>query len=272
MIAAAPARRGGGPRVPIPTERVQIFGVTVDALTMEDTVDRCRRLIEARRPAQHVSLNAGKVVLMQDDPRLRGIVSRCDLVSADGMSIVWAARLLGNPIRERVPGIDLMARLLELAESKGWPVYFFGARPEVLNRFLAVVRGLHPRLAIAGHSDGFSVRGQEAAERIATSGARLLFVGISSPFKEQFLADHLPEMGGTFAMGVGGSFDVWAGETRRAPVWMQRIGLEWFHRFLQEPHRMWRRYVFGNARFAWLLVRERFRPRGARRDESMKRC
>ncbi len=263
MSRAATGRRDGGSQLPIPTERLQIFGVKIDTLTMDDTVERCRQLIEARRPAQHVSLNAGKVVLMKDDPRLREIVSRGDLVSADGMSIVWAGRLLGNPVRERVPGIDLMSRLLELAESKRWPVYFFGARAEVLARFLAVVRRRHPRLVVAGYSDGYSVRGKAAAERIAASGARLLFVGISSPFKEYFLAEHLPKMAGMFAMGVGGSFDVWAGETRRAPAWMQRIGLEWFHRFLQEPHRMWRRYVFGNVRFAWLLARERFRSPGS---------
>jgi len=249
--------------LPIPTDRLTIFGVSLDRLTMNATVERCRQLIEAHRPAQHVSLNAGKVVLMKDDPRLRAIVSRSDLVSADGMSIVWAGRLLGSPIRERVPGIDLMSRLLELAESKRWPVYFFGARAEVLARFLAVVRRRHPRLLVAGHCDGYSVRGREAAERIAASRARLLFVGISSPFKEYFLAEHLPKMGGMFAMGVGGSFDVWAGATRRAPGWMQRSGLEWLYRFLQEPHRMWRRYVFGNVRFAWLLAQERFRPAGS---------
>jgi N-acetylglucosaminyldiphosphoundecaprenol N-acetyl-beta-D-mannosaminyltransferase len=242
------------------TARSQIFGVSIDTRTMDQTVERCRRLIEARHPTHHVSLNAGKVVLMQDQPGLRAIVSSSDLVSADGMSIVWGARFLGHPVPERVAGIDLMARLLELAESEQWPVYFHGARPAALSRFLEVVRQRHPTLRIAGSSDGYSFEGRRVAESIARSGARLLFVGISSPLKERFLAEYLPNMGEIFAMGVGGSFDVWAGVTRRAPEWMQRVGLEWFYRFLQEPRRMWRRYVFGNARFAWLLLQERFGP------------
>jgi N-acetylglucosaminyldiphosphoundecaprenol N-acetyl-beta-D-mannosaminyltransferase len=247
--------------VPKSTEKPRIFGVAVDRLTMDQTVDRCRLLIESGRSAQHVALNAGKVVLMQDDPNLRAIVSRCEVVSPDGMSVVWASRLLGTPVPERVPGIDLMARLLELAETKEWPVYFLGARAEILARFLTVVQRRYPRLVIAGYRDGYSARGEQTADEIANSGAKLLFVGISSPYKEQFLAEHLPRMAPIFAMGVGGSFDVWAGKTRRAPSWMQRTGLEWFYRLIQEPQRMWKRYVFGNLRFAWLVVQARFRAR-----------
>jgi len=234
--------------------------VRVDPLTMDETVERCRRLIESGRPAQHVALNAGKVVLMQDDAELRRIVDRCDVVSADGMSVVWAGRLLGTFMPERVAGIDLMARLLEMAERRDWPVFFYGARAESLALFLAEALRRHPRIRIAGAEDGFSRDASEVAARIADSGARLLFVGISSPLKERFLAEHLPRMP-LFAMGVGGSFDVWAGLTRRAPGWMQRAGLEWLFRFLQEPRRMWRRYLLGNLRFAWLVLLARLGAR-----------
>ena len=243
-------------------ERPPIFGVPLDRLTMDQTVDRCRQLIKSGRPAQHVALNAGKVVLMQDVPRLKRIISRCDLVSPDGMSIVWASRLLGKPVPERVTGIDLMARLFEVAETDGWPVYFLGASAEVLDRFLAVIRRRYPRLLIAGYQDGYSTRRADAADEIARSGAKLLFVGIPSPDKEFFLAENLPRMT-LFAMGVGGSFDVWAGKTRRAPVWTQRLGLEWLYRFSQEPRRLWSRYIVGNLRFAWLVVQAKFRAGGS---------
>ena len=244
------------------SSRAQLFGVPVDRLTMDQTLDRCRNLVEAGGAAQHVVLNAGKVVMMQDDPGLRRIVGGCDIINADGMSIVWASRLLGTPVPERVAGIDLMERLLELSDQEGWPVYFLGARPEVLPRFVARVRERFPRLRIAGSRDGYFSDARSVADAIARAGARILFVGISSPRKEYFLAEQLPQLGSIFAMGVGGAFDVWAGEARRAPVWMQRIGLEWFFRFLQEPRRMWRRYFFGNIRFAWLVLVARLRAPG----------
>ena len=237
--------------------RHHFLGLPLDALTMAETVERCRRLIEEREPARHAVINAGKVVLMRDHSRLAEILHRTEIVSADGMSIVWAGRLLGAPVPERVSGIDLMQRLLALAEPHGWPVYFLGARPEVLERYLANVRERFPRLVIAGSHDGYFTDGRGLAEQIASSGARLLFVGMPSPIKEYFLDDHLHRLGPVFAMGVGGSFDVWAGRVRRAPLWMQRSGLEWFYRLAQEPRRMWRRYLVGNLRFVWLVLQAR---------------
>jgi N-acetylglucosaminyldiphosphoundecaprenol N-acetyl-beta-D-mannosaminyltransferase len=227
---------------------------------MDETVARCRELVLSGRPAQHVVLNAGKCVLMEDQPDIREIVKGCDLVNADGQSVVWAARLLGISVPERVAGIDLMARLIALSESEGWPVYLLGAKDEVLTAFEAEATRRHPRLSIAGRHNGYFRADQEIgiADAIRESGARLLLVGISSPMKERFLARNLERLGPLLAMGVGGSFDVWAGKTTRAPEWMQHAGLEWFYRFAQEPRRMWRRYLVGNLRFAWMVLRARF--------------
>jgi N-acetylglucosaminyldiphosphoundecaprenol N-acetyl-beta-D-mannosaminyltransferase len=227
---------------------------------MEQTVSRCRELVLCGRAAQHVVLNAGKCVLMEDEPDLRGIVAACDLVNADGQGVVWAARLLGVPVPERVAGIDLMGRLLELSAAEAWPVYFLGAKDDVLADFEGEVRRKFPRVVVAGRRNGYFRAEDEAAiaEGVRASGARILFVAISSPLKERFLARQLHRMGPVFAMGVGGSFDVWAGRASRAPRWMQRAGLEWFHRFAQEPRRMWKRYLVGNVRFAWIVAKARF--------------
>lgn len=224
---------------------------------MDETVERCRTLIRESRPVQHVVLNAGKCVLMQDEPDVRDIVARCEVVNADGQSVVWAARFLGLRVPERVAGIDLMGRLIALCESEGWPVYFLGAKDDVLAAFEAEALRRHPRLVVAGRRNGYFRVDDEAgiADAIRASGARLLLVGISSPMKERFLARNLERMGPVLAMGVGGSFDVWAGKTTRAPEWMQRAGLEWFYRFAQEPGRMWRRYLVGNLRFIWIILR-----------------
>lgn len=239
--------------------RYRMFGVSLDALTMDQTVERCAALIEQRRQVQHVVLNASKSVMLQDVEGLADIINECELVNADGQSIVWAGRFLGIPVPERVAGIDLMERLLERATLEGWPVYFLGARSEVLARFRDVALERFPGLRIAGSRDGYFDDDESVARAIATTGARLVFVAITSPRKEFFLAQNLCYMGPVFAMGVGGSFDVWAGVTKRAPTWMQRTGFEWFFRFVQEPRRMWRRYLVGNARFVRMVLTEKLK-------------
>jgi N-acetylglucosaminyldiphosphoundecaprenol N-acetyl-beta-D-mannosaminyltransferase len=174
--------------------------------------------------------------------------------------VVWAARLLGVRVPERVAGIDLMGRLIALCETEDWPVYFLGAKDDVLAGFEAEALRRHPQLRVAGRRNGYFSADHEAgiAETIRASGARLLLVAISSPMKERFLARNMERLGPLLAVGVGGSFDVWAGKATRAPLWMQRVGLEWFHRFAQEPRRMWKRYLVGNLRFAWIVLRARF--------------
>ncbi len=236
--------------------KADIFGVPLDMLTMDESVERCTELIELGQPAQHVVINAGKVAMMHELPHLKEIIARCQMVNADGQSIVWASRLKGHAVPERVAGIDLMHRLLERAEQRGWPTYFLGAKEEVLQACVDVLRGRYPELAIAGYRNGYFDDDRAVAEQIREAGTRLLFVGISSPRKEEFLCQHLKHMGPVFAMGVGGSFDVVAGLTKRAPVWMQKVGLEWAYRLGQEPRRMWKRYLFGNARFINLVMKE----------------
>ena len=135
-------------------------------------------------------------------------------------------------------------------------MYFLGATPQVLGRCVDTIQHAHPKLVVAGMHDGYFDEDERVAADVAASGARVLFVGISSPRKEVFLSEQSLRIGPVFAMGVGGSFDVIAGMTRRAPLWMQRAGLEWLYRLAQEPGRMWRRYLVGNARFVGLVMRE----------------
>jgi N-acetylglucosaminyldiphosphoundecaprenol N-acetyl-beta-D-mannosaminyltransferase len=180
--------------------------------------------------------------------------------------VVWASRVLGDPLPERVAGIDLMQALFARAEVAGNSVYILGARAEVLERAVLELRRRHPRLRIAGYRDGYFSPEQDAvvAEEIRAASPDLLFVAMSSPRKEYFLGEYGPRIDGVFAMGVGGAIDVMAGETRRAPLWMQRLGLEWLYRLAQEPGRLLRRYATTNVRFARLVaaewVRQRRRP------------
>jgi N-acetylglucosaminyldiphosphoundecaprenol N-acetyl-beta-D-mannosaminyltransferase len=239
-------------------ERVDVLGCPVDVLTMEQTVERCLALVERGGPAQHVVVNAAKLVAYNDDPRMAAIIRGCAIVNADGQAVVWGARMLGRPLPERVAGIDLMHELMDAAAQRGLGVYLLGAREQVLAQAVERLRERHPGLRVAGTHHGWFGDDESADVVDAIRAARpdLLFVAMSSPRKEYWLSEHLEATAVPFAMGVGGAFDVVAGLTRRAPRWMQRTGLEWLYRLLQEPRRLWRRYLVSNTRFALLLLRQ----------------
>lgn len=246
--------------------RYAILNTHVNALSMDETVECVEEIIAQGMPTQHVVINASKVNLMEADPTLREIVDACPLINADGASIVWAARKLGVPVAERVTGCDLFLRLVKVAAEKGYRIYLFGAREEVVAKVKRVFEVRYPGLSIVGCRNGYFADEETPSivEDIAASQADMLFVAFSSPKKEYWINANLQAMGVPFVMGVGGSFDVVAGKTRRAPRWMQRCGLEWLYRFIQEPGRLWRRYVVGNARFVALVLRYRFSRKGNR--------
>ena len=244
--------------------RVTLFGCNIDNVSMEETLGIVEGFIATGRPHQHVAVNVDKLLKASRDDRLRRIINACELVNVDGMPVVWASRLLGRPLRERVAGIDLFEALMRRAAQRGWRVFLLGARPEVVREVAAAYTRRYPGLALAGVRDGYWQGEQEEAEvvrQVRDSRADLLFVAISSPKKEQFLGKYQAEMKIPFAMGVGGSFDVATGCVKRAPLWMQRSGLEWFYRFLQEPRRMFRRYFIDDMAFLWLLIKEAARGR-----------
>ncbi|MCB0956493.1 MAG: WecB/TagA/CpsF family glycosyltransferase [Ilumatobacteraceae bacterium] len=238
------------------TKRVELFGVDVDALTMDETVQRIMELVEAGTPVQHVVLNASKVVMMANDERLRAVIAACPVVNADGQSVVTASRILRRPLPERVAGIDLFVELVKRSAADGRSVYFLGARDEVLDEMVRRFREQYPALNIAGWRNGYWEDDDAVVAQVREAHPDLVFLAIPSPRKEFWLAEHMPAMGVPFAMGVGGSFDVVAGKVKRAPVWVQRIGCEWVYRLVQEPRRMWKRYLVGNTKFIILTAKE----------------
>jgi N-acetylglucosaminyldiphosphoundecaprenol N-acetyl-beta-D-mannosaminyltransferase len=224
---------------------------------MDQAVERCLDAIAQRRYLQHMSVNTAKIVGLQDDPAMRKLVNDCGLITADGQGVVWATRLIGDAVPERVAGIDLMWRLLAEAARHGLSVFVLGARKDVLATAITRLQKAYPALSVAGYRDGYFTDDEIPAicGEIRASGADLVFVAMSSPRKEQFLGQHGHALGAPFVMGVGGSIDVVAGLTRRAPPALQRLGLEWLYRLMQEPGRLWRRYLFTNTRFALLVTR-----------------
>ena len=235
----------------MPNNRYPILNTYVNAISMEETVAEVEKIIKAGKPTQHVVINALKVNLMNEDAELRKIVNACPLISADGASIVWAAKKLGVPLKERVAGIDLFLNLVTVAAEKGYKIYLFGAKEEVVRKVKSIFEKQYPALQIVGYRNGYFTEADEPqiVADMAASGADMMFVAFSSPKKEYWVNKYLNELQIPFVMGVGGSFDVVAGVTLRAPKWMQNHALEWFYRFIQEPFRLWNRYVIGNWKF-----------------------
>jgi len=228
-----------------------LFNCGIHALTMEESVSAVEGFVSEKGMRRAVFLNAGKFAGMEKNPALAEAVRKADLRLADGQSVVWACRFLGQPVPERVAGIDLMGRVLEVGAKKGFSFFFLGAREGVVKKTVDACKEKYPGIRVAGYRNGYFSPEEEdgVAETIRGSGADILFVAITSPRKELFVEKYLAKMRVPFAMGVGGSFDVVAGVTVRAPVFMQKMGLEWFFRFLQEPRKLWRRYLFGNVFF-----------------------
>ncbi|MGH8778188.1 WecB/TagA/CpsF family glycosyltransferase [Paraburkholderia sp.] len=235
-------------------KRIELFGCPMDAVTMDETVAWISTRIAEKQFTQHVVVNVAKLVNMQTDSELAASVRACDIVNIDGMGVVWGARWLGHDVPERVTGVDLFGRLLADAAQKEFPVFLLGATEVVVRRAAAECLQRYPGLRMAGYHHGYFWNDEQAiVRRIHESGARMLFVAIASPMKEVFINRWKSELGVDFVMGVGGTFDVVAGKVQRAPVWMQNYGMEWLFRVVQEPGRMWKRYLFTNSRFALML-------------------
>ena len=227
---------------------------------MLETIEIVDHSITKGEQLHHVVVNAGKIVSMQKNLKLKRSVNESDLINADGQAVVWASKILGTPLKERVAGIDLMTNLVELAHEKHYKIFFFGAKEAVVKSVVDKYTDQYSSNIIAGYRNGYYKKEeeQEIARQISNSGANILFVAISSPTKENFLYQNKKLLKKVnFIMGVGGSFDVVAGHVKRAPLWMQNIGLEWFYRFAQEPRRMWKRYLIGNIKFITLVIKSK---------------
>ncbi len=244
------------------TNKINILNTSIDNLTMNETIKIIHKAIDKNKQIHHVVVNAGKIVAMQDDLELRKSVNESDVINADGQAVVWASKVLKKPLKERVAGVDLMSNLVAKANQKNWKIFFFGAKEDIIKKVVKTYSEKYSEKIIAGYRNGYFKKEDEKqiAQEIADSGANILFVAISSPTKENFLYQNKNLLKNVnFIMGVGGSFDVIAGKVKRAPVWMQNYGLEWFYRFLQEPKRMWKRYLVGNMKFIWLVLKEKFK-------------
>ena len=241
------------------TDRSELLGLTFERERMSAVVARCLAWCQAPRSSHIViTANASHLCMMRHDPVLRDACRAGDLSVADGMSVVWALRMLGRPVPERVAGVDLMTNLLSTGAEHGLRVYFLGARREVVETLVRLCGQRYPGLVVAGYRDGYFSADAHAAivDEIRACAPDLLFVGMPSPFKETWCQLHRERLAVPVIIGVGGSFDVLAGFVTRAPRFVQAVGFEWAWRLMMEPRKLWKRYATTNSEFLWLVGRE----------------
>lgn len=236
--------------------RVNLLGAKIDALNMEETVERVAGFVRSGRPHRIITLNPEFLYRAQFENQLMELAKRADLVTPDGVGIVWACRVAGRPVPERVTGIDLMLRLVERAAAEGWRVYLLGAAPGVAEEAAERLGLKHPGLQVVGINHGYFQGNEEneVAAEIKKAKPDLLFVALGAPKQERWIDRHLEETGAAAALGVGGSFDVVAGRAKRAPQWIRSLHLEWLSRLLRDPSR-WRRQLVLPL-FAWLVIKK----------------
>jgi exopolysaccharide biosynthesis WecB/TagA/CpsF family protein len=238
---------------------IAILGVAFDNVTTSEAVAAIEQMVASRRPHYLVTANVDFVVQGQSDADLRRILAEAHMVLCDGTPLVWASRLLGNRLPERVAGSDLVPVVLRVAAEKGYRVFFLGAEPDVAKEAVSKLRQEHPSLVIAGHySPPFrplsEMDNEEIKRRIREARPDLLFVAFGCPKAEKWIATHYRELGVPVVAGVGATIDFIAGRVKRAPRWMQRAGMEWIFRLVQEPRRLWRRYVTDLWVFTWRIL------------------
>ena len=224
-----------------PAERSELLGLEFERESMALILARCLAWCQGPRVSHIVvTANASHLCMMRRDPALRDVCQAADMAVADGMSVVWALKLLGRPVAERVAGIDLMTRLLEAGGSQGLSVYLLGARPNVVQALADRCRQQYPGLTIAGARDGYFTPADHEAivDDIRARAPHFLFVGMPTPFKDIFCQRHRDRLQVPVIVGVGGSFDVLAGFIDRAPLAVQSAGLEWAWRLAMEPRKL----------------------------------
>jgi N-acetylglucosaminyldiphosphoundecaprenol N-acetyl-beta-D-mannosaminyltransferase len=245
-------------------DRIRCWGIWIDNYSCQETIELIVDNIRNRTLCKHIVVNAAKIVHAQENRHLLDSINNSDIINVDGMAVMWALRALRFKVPERVSGIDLFIKLLEICEEEGFKPFFLGAEESVLDGMIKNISQKYPGLFVAGKRNGYyeSVQEQEIIAQIKNSNADMLFIGMGSPQKEIFIENYSSKINVPFVMGVGGSFDILSGKTQRAPLSMQNMGLEWLYRVYQEPRRMWKRYATTNTIFIWLFIKALIKSKG----------
>jgi N-acetylglucosaminyldiphosphoundecaprenol N-acetyl-beta-D-mannosaminyltransferase len=241
-------------------DSVRILGFRIDRISMDTALKRIEEFIAEGVPRYLVTADASMVVTAKEDPELAQIVDRADLVTPDGAGILWASRKLNTPITDKVSGVDLVAEVVRLSAEKGYRVFFFGAAPGVAEEAAVNLRKRYSGANVVGTRDGYfkPEQEQEIVAQIKAAKPDVLFVAMGIPKQEKWITRYKDEIGVPVSAGIGGSFDVYSGRVERAPVWMQKRGLEWLHRLYKNPKKISK--VMTLPRFVLMTIRQKLSP------------
>ena len=239
-------------------KKTRVLNGTFDVVSEQKTLEWAREWIQSGKRGYICTVNVNILMMMRSNPWLQSFVDKASLTVADGQPIVWASKFNPLVLSERVTGVDLMNSLCACAEKEKFGIYFLGAEMDIVKRVVENYKKKYPLLEISGYSHGYFPHEESSrcAEEIQKSNAKILFVAMGVPQQESFLEEHWATLGINLAIPVGGSFDVIAGKVKRAPETLQKLGFEWFYRLVQEPKRLWKRYLVTNAKFVLLMLKD----------------
>lgn len=243
---------------------IDFLGITIDNVTWDETCVQISQLVENREPSYVVTPNVDHIMRLQHNKDFLKIYQNASLVLADGMPLLWGSRFLGQPIIEKISGSDLVPRLACLAAEKGYKLFFLGGREGAAMQAADVLTKKYPKLNIVGcYSPPFGFEknideNKKISNLIKKASPDILFVGLGSPKQENWINNNYKEINVPVSIGIGVTFEFIAGLVKRAPIWMQRCGLEWFWRLMMEPRRLWRRYLVDDMQFFFLIIKEKF--------------
>jgi len=231
-------------------------GIKIDNITLEEVIEKVKELIKKGKTSYIVTPNAAHIVLLQKDKEFRKVYENAELVLCDGQPIIWISKIFGEPLKERITGVDLLFSLLQLSSKEKYGVYLLGAKEGIIKRTVENLQKKFPELRIVGYHNGYFIDDEKMIKEINERSPDILFIGMGFPKQEKWIFKYIKNLDIKIAVCIGGVFDIVAGKTKRAPVWMQKIGMEWFFRLIQEPKRLWKRYLIGNTLFLWLVFKE----------------
>ncbi len=243
--------------------RVNLLDMWIDKVDIGGAVARIDAFVRTGRPHQIVTVNVDFLRLGLENPAFKNLINTADLAVADGMPLLWGARLLGEPLSERVTGVELILECATLAAAQGYKIFLLGAGPGVAAEVATVLRARCPDVCVVGAyapplKDAFSAEEDERTVRlIQETRPDILFVAFGAPKQDEWISAHMHRLNVPVCVGVGGAFDMLAGRVRRAPVWMQQHGLEWAYRVMQEPTRLWKRYFIDDMPVFLRLMAQR---------------
>ncbi|HEB35561.1 MAG TPA: glycosyltransferase [Candidatus Aminicenantes bacterium] len=243
-------------------KRIELFEIGIDNISMEETFNVIEQLIKKKKPSLVVTPNVHHINILKNDDEFKKIYRQASMALPDSTPLIWASKLLGTPLKEKVAGSDLLPSFCKIAARKRYELFFLGSGPSIAKKAANILTKKYPGLKIVGtYSPPFGFENDEDENRkivamIKKCTPDVLFVGLGPPKQEKWIWRYKDEINVPVSIAVGASFDFVAGNVKRAPKWMQHIGFEWFFRLCQEPRRLWKRYLVGNIMFLWLVLKE----------------